>query len=620
MATPTTAKTGMTPFGGISSFGKHAEMALSWTNMSYKIDGIDRPILNNLSGCALPKRTLAIMGSSGAGKTTLLNAVSDRLNNDAAHVLSGERFFNTVPYDAQYRKLVAFVTQDDILSPMATPTEAFYFSARVRRGAEPAVAETKVNSMLQELGLEGAKDTIVGIPGIVAGLSGGERKRTNIGVELITDPKVLLLDEPTSGLDSVTAAKICKLLHQLAENGRTVAFTIHQPTSDCYQHFDDIMLMCRGQIVFHGPTADAIGYFAERGYECPETHTPTDFFMTLLQDVEVSEILIDLWHKRVAELAGLGYPYLTKPAEGNDDLTMAFIEEYMEHTGSTLGTQFGMLMQRSWRASTRNIMFIASQFVQAIFFGLIASLIFVDLQDSVEGVADRNGLLFMIVANGAFSGLMGVLNTFPPEKAVYIREQQSNAYSPALYLLTKTLAEWPVQIAASLCQSVIIYWITGLVATAESFFIFAAATLMLVQVGVSLGMAISCAIDSYVIASGIAPLIVIPMMLAGGLLASTDRLRPYWYWLEKISFLRHSFLIMAKNEFENLGAISCNLNKYGANFCARQPKDGPAVLKALEFDGDQDQVWILWLSLAIIFVFGRTVCLAALYSIAGRKA
>ena len=145
------------------------------------------------------------------------------------------------------------------------------------------------------------------------------------------------------------------------------------------------------------------------------------------------------------------------------------------------------------------------------------------------------------------------------------------------------------------------------------------ANLMLSQVGISVGMAISCGIDSYVVASGTTPLILIPLMMAAGLLASTERLRPEWYWLEKLSFMRHSFLLMAKNEFENVGAISCDVAKFGANFCANQPKNGLEVLESLDMNGDQDEPWILWLSLGIILVLGRALCLFALYSIAGRK-
>lgn len=126
----------------------------------------------------------------------------------------------------------------------------------------------------------------------MAGLSGGERKRCSIGVELICDPKILLLDEPTSGLDSVTSAKIVNLLQQLSRMGRTIIYTIHQPTAEVLTYFDDLMLLTQGKCVYHGTMANSVDYFSSIGFECPTKYTPSDFYMTLLQDNVTSQILI----------------------------------------------------------------------------------------------------------------------------------------------------------------------------------------------------------------------------------------------------------------------------------------------------------------------------------------
>lgn len=114
-------------------------------------------------------------------------------------------------------------------------------------------------------------------------ISGGERKRTAIGVELITDPRVILLDEPTSGLDSFTAVRICKILKKLArEQGKTICATIHQPSSQAFAFFDRIILMCDGHIVYQGMATESTNYFKSMGYKVRQFDNPTDVFMRIL--------------------------------------------------------------------------------------------------------------------------------------------------------------------------------------------------------------------------------------------------------------------------------------------------------------------------------------------------
>jgi len=602
-----------TPFGTGS-----VDVGVSWSDIKFKAG--DRDILKGLSGNALPRRSLAIMGSSGAGKTTFLNALSDRLASDGKHtVLSGKRFLNDVEYERRFRNMVGYVTQDDVLDPMSNPEEIFKFSLRVRRGVSKEEAETAVDTMIEELGLEKARQTVVGIPGIITGLSGGERKRTNIGAELITNPKVLYLDEPTSGLDSVTSARVCELINKLAKRGRTVIFTIHQPTEECSEFFDDLMLMCSGHVVYHGPFDEAVTYFENIGYPCPETHTPTDFFMTLLQDEDISKILVEKWTAFLEEKGADEYKYTAPVAVANDSFTARYLTSYADAAKSSLGIEFSELMGRSINAVTRNKLFIGATFVQNIFFALIIGILFVNLKDTTTGVSDRMGMLFIVVANLSFSGCMGVLNNFPPKKAVFIREQQSGAYSPFLFFVTMQLAELPIMLIAIFLQAVIVYFISGLAVNAEAFFTYYAITVMVHQVGIGIGMFIGCAFDSFVVASGVAPLIIIPLMLCAGLLASTDRLRPYWYWLEKPSFLRAGFLLLAKNEFERLDSISCDAEKFGAMFCARQPRNGMQVLQSYEFTDDHSTKWIQWVILAALFFIVRAIAIAFLYKTAKRK-
>lgn len=139
--------------------------------------------------------------------------------------------------------------QDDILFIHFTPREALRFAARLKLKTPIKEQDERVEEVLKELGLLPVANIVIGGT-FHKTLSGGERKRVAIGVELITDPSLLLLDEPTSGLDSFRCLIIVKLLKRLARKGKTVISTIHQPGSEAFSHFDRLILMCDGNIVY----------------------------------------------------------------------------------------------------------------------------------------------------------------------------------------------------------------------------------------------------------------------------------------------------------------------------------------------------------------------------------
>jgi ABC-type multidrug transport system ATPase subunit/ABC-type multidrug transport system permease subunit len=590
-------------------------MPMSWNNLQYTAG--DRKILRGLTGTALPSRTLAVMGSSGAGKTTFLNALSDRLLQNQDCVLTGTTQIADLVYEHRYRKLLGYVTQEDIIGALDTPKTALSFSLRIRRGFSAEETAERVKDTLTELNLLGCQDTIVGIPGVISGLSGGERKRCNIGIELINDTKILLLDEPTSGLDSVTSVKIISSLREISRKGRTVIYTLHQPTAEALSFFDDLMLMALGKAVYHGPMDQAVDYFSSLGYVCPDTHTPTDYFMTLLQDENIAPKLVELWEERIA-LKQTSSELTTCPPVSHDPKTTSafiFAEDYIKHTGSSLSLQFQELTKRATSQMVRNKMYMFMTFVQAVFFGLIAGLIFIKLGSDTTSLQDRYGLLFMVATNTAFNSAITMINTFPKDKAVYIREQQAGAYSPFLYMITKMFAELPVQLLGTLLQCTIIYLLAQLHQDAGSFFYFFAVNALLQQVTGGLGFAISASVDSYVVASGLAPMCIVPTLLVAGLFAHTSRLRPYWYWLEKVAFTRHAFILLVRNEIEHLDHISCDQAKYG-DYCTRAPRSGADAFRQIGIDGPEDAPWAMWVSLAVLFVIFRLIVWAALVRVA----
>lgn len=240
----------------------------------------DKVILKDLKGVGRAGQLTAILGPSGSGKTTLLNFLSGRLVSDNLRV-SGKLSVNGLDIESVdvVGDKVAYVMQDDILFPTFTPREAFRFSADLRlSGQSRQEKEEKVEQVIKDLGLSKCADTYIGGE-IIKGISGGERKRTSIGVELITNPSVIFLDEPTTGLDSETALNTMLVLRNMAREGRTIISTIHQPSSQIYGCFDQLLLLVQGQLIFQGPPSLAIEHFAHQGYPCPIQANPSDFFM-----------------------------------------------------------------------------------------------------------------------------------------------------------------------------------------------------------------------------------------------------------------------------------------------------------------------------------------------------
>lgn len=214
----------------------------------------------------------------------LLNVLSGRLSTNAKfNVQAQVRLDHTLvdPTNIYIRRKIAFVSQDDSLPTSSTPRECILFSAKLRmpRDTTKAQHEALTESMLYELGLEECANVLIGGGrSMVQGISGGERKRTSVGVELVTKPEMVFLDEPTSGLDSFSALQLCQVLKRVASAGASVVFTIHQPSSDIFDSFDRLMVVNQGRVMYQGPVQGVDDYFAVRNHVLPPKYNASDVY------------------------------------------------------------------------------------------------------------------------------------------------------------------------------------------------------------------------------------------------------------------------------------------------------------------------------------------------------
>ncbi|KAK9715931.1 hypothetical protein RND81_06G199400 [Saponaria officinalis] len=274
---------------------------LKFRDVTYKVilkgvtTSVEKEILHGITGSVSPGEVLALMGPSGSGKTTLLNLLGGRLTQPAP---GGSVTYNDQPYSKFLKSRIGFVTQDDVLFPHLTVRETLTYAAYLRlpKTLTKQQKEQRALDVICELGLDRCQDTMIG-GSFVRGVSGGERKRVCIANEIIINPSLLFLDEPTSGLDSTTALRTVQMLQDIAEAGKTVITTIHQPSSRLFHKFDKLILLGKGSLLFYGKASEAMTYFSSIGCSPLISMNPAEFLLDLangnITDVTVPSELED---------------------------------------------------------------------------------------------------------------------------------------------------------------------------------------------------------------------------------------------------------------------------------------------------------------------------------------
>ncbi|KAG0576967.1 hypothetical protein KC19_5G121800 [Ceratodon purpureus] len=243
-----------------------------------------RPILVRSTGYAEPGSIQAIIGPSGSGKSTLLDALAGRLAPNIKQ--TGDILLNGESKSTLSYGTAAYVTQEDVLLATLTVRESVMYSATLRLPDKTTQDEKIeiVDTTIQEMGLSECQHTRVG-SFLVRGLSGGEKRRLSIALQIITRPPLLFLDEPTTGLDSAAAYFMVQTLRNLAKDGRTVISSVHQPSSAVFALFDHLTLLSSGRTVYFGEATSASQFFAASKYPCPPMRNPSDHFLQIINAV-----------------------------------------------------------------------------------------------------------------------------------------------------------------------------------------------------------------------------------------------------------------------------------------------------------------------------------------------
>ncbi|XLS63640.1 hypothetical protein HN51_023635 [Arachis hypogaea] len=572
-----------------------------------------KKILKGITGSIGPGEILALMGPSGSGKTTLLKVIGGRLLEN----VKGNITYNDVRFNPAIKRRIGFVTQEDVLFPQLTIEETLIFSAFLRLPTNMSKQQkyAKVENTIKELGLERCRHTKIG-GGFLKGISGGERKRTSIGYEILVDPSLLLLDEPTSGLDSTSANKLLLTLQGLAKGGRTIITTIHQPSSRIFHMFDKLLLISEGYPVYYGKARDSMEYFSSLRFAPEIPMNPAEFLLDLatgqVNDISVpQEILGDQESsepsKAVIKYLKLKYKEILDPKEKLENhgvvntpkhLQLA-IQVKKEWTLSWLD-QFIILYKRTFTARCKDY-FDKLRLIQALGIAIILGLLWWKSSTNTEAqLRDQIGLMFYICIFWTSSCIFGAVYVFPFEKAYIVKERKADMYRLSVYYACSTLSDMVAHVFYPTFFMIILYFMAGFKRTVACFFLTLFAVLLIAITSQGAGELFGAAVMSIQRAGMVASLILMLFLLTGGYYV--QHIPKFMQWMKYLSFMYYGFRLLLKVQYSGDQLYECE-SIGGCRTLQSSPSFDTVNLK-----GGLQEVWVL-IAMALCFRFLAYFCL-----------
>ncbi|XP_050369584.1 ABC transporter G family member 10 [Argentina anserina] len=562
------------PVGG----GQRTPYRIETRNLSYKLcaqfdemkwglcGGAKRVpsfILKNVNCEARPAEITAIAGPSGAGKTTLLEILAGKISPKK---VCGQVLVNNLPMEAKsFRRLSGYVTQDDALFPLLTVEETLTYSSMLRRPGGRKEAAGKVRQLMKELGLEHVAASRVGSGSSNNGISGGERRRVSVGVDLVHDPAVILIDEPTSGLDSASAFHIVSLLKTMVVNqGKTIVLTIHQPGFRILEMLDRLVLLSSGSVMHNG----SVHLLKERlrfvGHRIPNHVNMLEFAIDVVEslDTQIPEALNNEQNLR----GNHKFEHHFHISEGKKQLYRnSRLEEVV-----ILGERFCSNIFRTKQLFVTRV-------VQALVAGLLLGTIFLNVgrEQSTIALQTQTGF-FAFSLTFLLSSTTEGLPIFLQERRILMSETTKGAYRVSSYVIANTLIFLPFLLMVGILFSTPVYWLIGLRGDVDKFIYFSLVVWMVLLMSNSVVACFSALVPNFIMGTSVVSGLMGSFFLFSGYFIPKDNIPSYWLFMHYSSLFKYPFECFMINEYGGGQARRCiqindgECNLYGGEMLRQQ--------------------------------------------------
>ncbi|KAK8947352.1 ABC transporter G family member 23 [Platanthera zijinensis] len=505
-------------------------------------------ILKPVSFSARSAELLAVVGPSGAGKSTLLRVISGRVLRSGFD--AGSVSLNGAPVRSpgQLRRLCGFVTQEDNLLPLLTVRETLMFSAKFRlNDAGHREREQRVNCLMQveqprnvtakplspkmqELGLHHIADSYIGDED-TRGISGGERKRVAVAVDVIHEPPILLLDEPTSGLDSSSALHLIQLLCSMAaKRNQILILTIHQPSYRILKYISTFLLLSGGSAAHFGTLESLETSISDLGYRIPARVNPLEFAMEITRQLETEHN-----SKR-----SNSHP----PARQNHSFETA------TKAGGYCSRleEIGCLSWRFWKIVYRTKQLCFARTGQAVVGGLGLGSVFFHLKADEAGIAERLGFLAFTLSF-LLSSTVEALPIFLQERRVIMRESSRRMYRLSSYMVANAVVTVPFLLAVAVLFAVTVYWLVGLNPSAGAFAFFVFVVWLIVLMASSVVLFLSAVSPDFVVGNYLICVFLGAFFLFSGYFIAKQSMPKYCMFMYYASLYRYPLDALLINEY-----------------------------------------------------------------------
>lgn len=497
-------------------------------------------ILKDVNCEARPGELTTIAGPSGAGKTTLLEILAGRI---PSRKVSGQLLVNHKPMDVnRFRRESGYITQEDTLFPSLTVRETLMYSALLRLPGGRKVAAMRVAELMKQLGLDPIADSRIG-NGSDHGISGGERRRVSIGVDLVHDPAVILIDEPTSGLDSSSALNVISLLRLMAFNqGKTIVLTIHQPGFRILEQLDRLILLSDGFVMHNGSLNLLEARLNLSGHQIPN-------------HVNVLEFSIDVMQSLITLTSESGNnQFLCNDKEHQEhkmrmQCSMIVKEKEILYSNSPM-EEILILGQRFCSNIFRTKQLFVTRVIQALVAGLILGTIFLNVgsKQSKLALQTRSGF-FAFSLTFLLSSTTEGLPIFLEERRTFMNETSRGAYRVSSYVLANTFVFLPFLLMVGLLYTTPVYWLVGLRKDIDGFLYFSLVVWLVLLMSNSLVACFSALVPNFIMGSSVIAGLMGSFFLFSGYFISKDKIPSYWIFMHYISLFKYPFECLMINEY-----------------------------------------------------------------------